>query len=141
MSSARAPFFTLRKPARRGAQPPGGTAPDGASCIVDTPGCATKTLIARETTIYYTGHSADRVSATGTLGNDMTHRFKLAALVMALGLLVFGPRPASADAPSVIRIAYPGVGVGNRPVVGGNSATTVHLKGLLEDEFRKDGIQ
>jgi sulfonate transport system substrate-binding protein len=71
----------------------------------------------------------------------MTHRFKLAALVAALSLLLFSLRPASADAPSVIRIAYPGVGVGNRPVVGGNSAATVHLKGLLEDEFRKDGIQ
>lgn len=71
----------------------------------------------------------------------MTHRFKLAALIAALGLLLFNALPARADAPSVIRMAYPGVGVGNRPVVGGNSAATVHLKGLLEDEFRKDGIQ
>lgn len=71
----------------------------------------------------------------------MTHRFKLAALVAALGLLLFNTLPARADAPSVIRIAYPGVGVGNRPVVGGSSAATVHLKGMLEDEFRKDGIQ
>jgi sulfonate transport system substrate-binding protein len=71
----------------------------------------------------------------------MTHRFKLAALVAAFGLLLFNALPARADAPSVIRIAYPGVGVGNRPVVGGSSAATVHLRGMLEDEFRKDGIQ
>lgn len=71
----------------------------------------------------------------------MTHRFKLSSLVLALSLLLLGARSASADAPAVIRIAYPGVGVGNRPVVGGNSATTIHLKGLLEDEFRQDGIR
>jgi sulfonate transport system substrate-binding protein len=70
----------------------------------------------------------------------MTHRFKLAWLVFAGLLAIFSPS-ARADAPTVIRIAYPGVGVGNRPVVGGNSATTVHLRGMLEDEFRKDGIR
>jgi sulfonate transport system substrate-binding protein len=71
----------------------------------------------------------------------MTHRFKLAVLVAALGLLLFNSHPAHADAPSVIRIAYPGVGIGNRPVVGGNTTTTMHLKGMLEEEFKKDGIQ
>jgi sulfonate transport system substrate-binding protein len=71
----------------------------------------------------------------------MTHRFKLPWLLVVLGLLVFNLDTARADAPSVIRMAYPGVGVGNRPVVGGSSAATVHLKGMLEDEFRKDGIQ
>jgi sulfonate transport system substrate-binding protein len=71
----------------------------------------------------------------------MTHRFKLPWLLVVLGLLVFNLGAARADAPSVIRMAYPGVGVGNRPVVGGSSAATAHLKGMLEDEFRKDGIQ
>jgi sulfonate transport system substrate-binding protein len=43
--------------------------------------------------------------------------------------------------PKEIRIAYPGVGVGNRPFVGGNSTSVVHLRGLLEEEFRADGIK
>ena len=71
----------------------------------------------------------------------MTHRFKLPWLLVVLGLLLLGVDVAKADAPSVIRIAYPGVGVGNRPVVGGNSTNTMHLKGLLEEEFKKDGIR
>jgi sulfonate transport system substrate-binding protein len=71
----------------------------------------------------------------------MTHRNKLAVLMAALATLLLIPLHAHADAPSVIRIAYPGVGVGNRPVVGGNSAATMHLRGMLEEEFKKDGIQ
>jgi sulfonate transport system substrate-binding protein len=49
--------------------------------------------------------------------------------------------PARAAAPSVIRIGVPAVGTGNRPIVGGSNAVTVHLRGLLEDEFKADGIQ
>src|SRR5690349_14983297 len=71
----------------------------------------------------------------------MTHRWKWIWLLVVLGLLVINPLHARADAPSVIRMAYPGVGVGNRPVVGGSSAATMHLKGMLEDEFAKDGIR
>jgi sulfonate transport system substrate-binding protein len=71
----------------------------------------------------------------------MTHRFKLATLVATLALLLLHPGRARADAPSVIRIAFPGVGVGNRPVVGGHSTATMHLRGMLEEEFKKDGIQ
>jgi sulfonate transport system substrate-binding protein len=48
---------------------------------------------------------------------------------------------ARADAPTVIRVGYPGVGVGNRPAVSGNVVATLHLKGLLEQEFKKDGIK
>jgi sulfonate transport system substrate-binding protein len=47
---------------------------------------------------------------------------------------------ALADKPSVIRIGYPSVGIGNRPASFGTSVATVHLKGLLETEFKKDGI-
>jgi len=43
--------------------------------------------------------------------------------------------------PSVIRIAFPGVGIGNRPFVGGHTTAVMHLKGMLEEEFRKDGIK
>ncbi|MEI9948532.1 MAG: ABC transporter substrate-binding protein [Pseudomonadota bacterium] len=61
-------------------------------------------------------------------------------LLIALGL-VLGTGTARADKPSVIRIAYPGVGIGNRPFVGGDSAATTHLKGLLDEEFKADGIK
>ena len=71
----------------------------------------------------------------------MTHLFRLTCLVLTLGLAFFTAGPALADAPSVIRIVFPGVGVGNRPVTGGSSASTMHLRGMLEEEFRKDGIQ
>jgi sulfonate transport system substrate-binding protein len=42
--------------------------------------------------------------------------------------------------PQTIRIAYPGVGVGNRPFAFGNTTALMHLKGMLEEEFKKDGI-
>lgn len=70
----------------------------------------------------------------------MNHPFKFLCLVLSLSITALSGL-ARADAPSEIRLAYPGVGVGNRPVVGGSSAATVHLKGLLEEEFKKDGIK
>jgi sulfonate transport system substrate-binding protein len=45
------------------------------------------------------------------------------------------------DKPSVIRIAFPGVGIGNRPHVGGHSTAVAHLRGMFEEEFKKDGIK
>lgn len=59
--------------------------------------------------------------------------------VSALTLL--GERDARAAAPSVIRIGVPGVGVGNRPIIGGANVATVALRGLLEEEFRAEGIK
>jgi sulfonate transport system substrate-binding protein len=50
-------------------------------------------------------------------------------------------RALAADKPSVIRVAFPGVGIGNRPFVGGGGAANLHLKGLLEQEFKADGIK
>jgi sulfonate transport system substrate-binding protein len=64
--------------------------------------------------------------------------FRTLAAALALTLL---SGLARADAPAVIRIGYPGVGVGNRPAAAGNAVATMHLRGMLEDEFRKDGIQ
>lgn len=61
----------------------------------------------------------------------------LCALVVALG----ASSAAAEDKPAVIRIANPGVGVGNRPVVGGSSASVLHLRGMLEEEFKPDGIK
>jgi len=56
-------------------------------------------------------------------------------------LLLAQASSAAADQPAEIRIANPGVGAGNRPFVGSSTAATMHLKGLLEEEFRKDGIK
>lgn len=57
-----------------------------------------------------------------------------------IGALAFGAGPASAENPKVIRFGYPGVGVGNRPFVGGSTFSTVHGRALLEAEFKQDGI-
>jgi sulfonate transport system substrate-binding protein len=43
--------------------------------------------------------------------------------------------------PSTIRIANPGVGVGNRPSVGGSAWSVAHLNASFEEEFKPDGIQ
>jgi sulfonate transport system substrate-binding protein len=59
--------------------------------------------------------------------------------VSAISLL--GERTARAAAPSVIRIGVPGVGVGNRPIIGGSNVATVALRGLLEEEFKPEGIK
>jgi sulfonate transport system substrate-binding protein len=63
----------------------------------------------------------------------------LLSVVLALTCLL--ESSARADAPTVIRMGYPAVGVGNRPAASGNAVATMHLRGMLEDEFRKDGIQ
>ena len=71
----------------------------------------------------------------------MTQRFKsLLGVLLALALLAFQSL-ARADRPSVIRVGYPGVGIGNRPAAANNVVATLHLKGLLEEEFKRDGIK
>jgi len=64
---------------------------------------------------------------------------KLCGALLAALILTFQLHALAAK-PTVIRIGYPGVGVGNRPASFGNSVATAHLKGLLENEFKKDGI-
>jgi sulfonate transport system substrate-binding protein len=61
------------------------------------------------------------------------------SFLLSLGLIAV----AAADyaKPAVIRIANPGVGVGNRPVVGGSAWSLLHLKGTLENEFARDATQ
>jgi sulfonate transport system substrate-binding protein len=63
--------------------------------------------------------------------------------LLASGLsTAFASRSArAAAAPSVIRIGYPSVGIGNRPIVGGTPPSTVHLRGLLEEEFKAEGVK
>ncbi len=64
--------------------------------------------------------------------------FSIVALIL---VLPFSVRLARADAPTEIRISNPGVGIGNRPVAGGSAVGTMHLRGLLEEEFKPDGIK
>jgi sulfonate transport system substrate-binding protein len=45
------------------------------------------------------------------------------------------------DKPKVIRIGYPGVGVGGRPIVGGTWFAYAANKAQFENEFKKDGIE
>jgi sulfonate transport system substrate-binding protein len=65
----------------------------------------------------------------------------LLGMLSASALTVLGERVARAAAPSVIRIGVPGVGTGNRPFTGGSPPATVALRGLLEEEFRAQGIK
>ena len=50
-------------------------------------------------------------------------------------------RDALADTPKVINFGIAAVGVGGRPFVGGSSVSVVQFQSLLEEEFKKDGIE
>ena len=74
--------------------------------------------------------------------NHMKRLHYLAQLLFGVFIAILATTaPARADKPSVIRIAFPGVGIGNRPFVGGGTAANLHLKGALEEEFKADGIK
>jgi sulfonate transport system substrate-binding protein len=45
------------------------------------------------------------------------------------------------DKPTIIRVAFPGTGVDNRPVVGGSVFSTMDLRSALRNEFKNDGIK
>jgi sulfonate transport system substrate-binding protein len=63
-------------------------------------------------------------------------------LIPSLLLLAAGAAPiAAADNPTVIRIGYPGVAYDGYSPVGVNPAGALASKGLLDDEFKKDGIK
>jgi len=71
-----------------------------------------------------------------------THGKWISALIAALlWTSLAAPGARAEDKPAVIRLGYPGVGVGNRPASQGNAAATAHLRGLFEEEFKKDGIE
>jgi len=71
-----------------------------------------------------------------------SHGKRISALIVALLVSSLGAQKAQAeDKPTIIRIGYPGVGVGNRPAASGNAVATAHLKALFDDEFKKDNIQ
>lgn len=64
-------------------------------------------------------------------------------IVRVVAFVILGAVGAAwaADKPTVIRFANPGVGVGNRPVVGGNFWNLAHSRGLFEQEFKSDGTE
>jgi len=61
--------------------------------------------------------------------------------LVALGLILPTSFVRAEDKPAEIRVVFPGVGNGNRPFFGGTTTSTMHLRGMLEEEFRKDGIK
>jgi sulfonate transport system substrate-binding protein len=58
----------------------------------------------------------------------------------ALGL-AFGQFALAEENPKEIRLGISSAGVGGKPKTSWNYLATVHLKGLLEAEFEKDGIK
>jgi sulfonate transport system substrate-binding protein len=62
-------------------------------------------------------------------------------IVLSVFAMLLTRGVAQANVPSVIRIGFPGVGAGNRPIVGGSYVATIQLGGALEEEFAKDGIK
>src|SRR5262245_58181918 len=78
-------------------------------------------------------------SERGQSMNQVRTKILVSVATLIAGLLPHAP--AHADKPAEIRIAFPGVGAGNRPFVGGHSTAVMHLKGLLDEEFRPDGIK
>ena len=61
--------------------------------------------------------------------------------LLSLGAALVPDLARAEDKPSVIRVANPGVGIGGRPVVAYGAWSLVHIQGLLEKEFKPDGIQ
>lgn len=71
---------------------------------------------------------------------QITRRVLIAATA---GLIVSAGLPALADVgkPVEIRLGVPGAGVGGKPKVGYSFVASAHLRGIVEDEFKKDGIK
>jgi len=69
------------------------------------------------------------------------HRTFHAACIASLILLASLPSARAEDKPKVIRISNPGVGIGGRPVVASGPWSLLHIQGVLEQEFKADGIE
>lgn len=68
-------------------------------------------------------------------------RALLAVAFVVLGCTVPLTRAhADEGKPAIIRVANPGVGIGGRPVVAYGPWSLLHIKGILEQEFKPDGI-
>ncbi|MBE0471104.1 MAG: ABC transporter substrate-binding protein [Methyloprofundus sp.] len=71
----------------------------------------------------------------------MRKTFFNAVFIAASAALLGTPLSASAlENPEEIRIGISSAGVGGKPKVGYSSVTTAHLRGVLQNEFKKDGI-
>jgi len=68
------------------------------------------------------------------------HQSVTRLLLIASLVLAWLPSVHAEDKPSQIRVANPGVGVGGRPVVAYGAWSLLHIKGILEEEFKPDGI-
>jgi sulfonate transport system substrate-binding protein len=69
----------------------------------------------------------------------LLHTF-LSALAVA-GLAFASQATFAQDKPAEIRLGVSAAGVGGKPKIGGWLPANVHLRGLLEEEFAKDGIK
>src|SRR5690606_1321108 len=65
---------------------------------------------------------------------------KIAATFLALSTLGLSLHVHAAN-PKEIRISVSGAGEGGKPRVGGSFVATAHARGVLEQEFKKDGIK
>lgn len=65
---------------------------------------------------------------------------KIAATFLALSALGLSLQVQAAN-PKEIRISVSSAGEGGKPKVGGSYAATAHLRGVLEQEFKQDGIK
>jgi sulfonate transport system substrate-binding protein len=71
-----------------------------------------------------------------------SHTALIIAAILALGLATSALLPGADPAdPAVIRIGFAAVGVGGVQAVGYSPIGSAQLKGLVEAEFAKDGIQ
>ena len=61
-------------------------------------------------------------------------------LLVAIMLSLLSSLSQAVEAPKVIRIGVSSTGIGGRPILGGVVTGTVAVKGLLEAEFKADGI-
>lgn len=64
-------------------------------------------------------------------------------LAVAASVALSSALPVLADEgkPTEIRLGVPGAGVGGKPKIGSTFVASAALRGVLEDEFRKDGIK
>jgi sulfonate transport system substrate-binding protein len=71
----------------------------------------------------------------------LTVRLRMLFLAVVPAILSGVSGAQAEDKPKEIRIGFPSVGVGNRPIATGSALATAHLRGSFEEEFKKDGIE
>jgi sulfonate transport system substrate-binding protein len=62
-------------------------------------------------------------------------------LRLAVACLLLTSALAAADQPEVIRLGFASAGAGGRPFASSSAIASAHAKGLLEAEFKADGIR